>query len=235
MLIIPAIDLIDGRCVRLRQGEFARVTDYGDPAERIAAFGRAGAKLVHVVDLDGARAGRPVQTGVVRLLARAGVPIQCGGGVRTRDDVEALLEAGAARTVVGSMAARAPDTVRDWIAEFGAERICCAFDVRGDEVKTEGWTSGAGLTLEAALDAYPPGTLRHALVTDIARDGEMTGPNVGLIERIVRLRSDIALQASGGVAALADLGRLREAGAAGAIVGRAIYEGAFTLEDALGR
>lgn len=235
MLIIPAIDLIAGGCVRLRQGAFDDVSRYGDPLEHMAEFARAGARLVHIVDLDGARAGRPVQTDVIRRLARSGVAIQCGGGVRTREDVEALLEAGAARVVVGSLAATAPHLTLDWIAEFGAERICCAFDVRGDEVRTHGWTAGAGVALDALLDAFPPSTLRHALVTDIARDGELSGPNVALVERLARSRPDLAVQASGGVAALDDLDRLREAGAAGAVIGRALYEGRFTLEAALGR
>lgn len=234
MLIIPAIDVMGGACVRLRQGEFLRVTQYGDPLERILEFVRHGAGLVHVVDLDGARAGRPMQIELLRDLAGAGVPLQCGGGVRRREDVEALLKAGAERVVIGSLAATAPGTIRAWIAEFGAERICCAFDVRNGEVRTQGWTQGAGVALCAALERYPPESLRHVLVTDIARDGELSGPNVDLIRRIAGMRRDLAVQASGGVAALADLDRLRAAGAAGAIVGRALYDGAFTLEEALG-
>jgi phosphoribosylformimino-5-aminoimidazole carboxamide ribotide isomerase len=237
MLIIPAIDLRGGRCVRLSQGRFEAEIDYGDPFERIRAFARAGAEWVHVVDLDGAKAGLPAQHGLVGRLAReTGAFVQCGGGVRSRADVKALLDAGAARVVVGSLAVRQPDIVRSWIAEFGAERVCCAFDVRAAagayEVATSGWLQPGGATLDAALAEFPAGALRHILVTDIARDGELSGPNVALMRDIARARADLRLQASGGVASLADLAALKAAGAAAAIVGRAFYEDAFTLEAA---
>lgn len=238
MLIIPAIDLQDGVCVRLAQGRFDEATRYSEPFAQLAAFARAGAQWTHIVDLDGARARQPVQHGLLRRLAReTDVKIQCGGGVRERAHVAALLDAGAARVVVGSAAVRRPEEVRGWIVEFGVERVCCAFDVRaadgGFEVVAEGWTTDAGRTLEAALALYPPGALRHVLVTDVSRDGVLTGPNLALIEALVRARPDLSLQASGGVATLGDLKALRTRGAAAAIVGRALYEQRFTLEDAL--
>lgn len=241
MIVIPAIDLIDGCCVRLFQGRFDEATVYGDPKDQIAAFAEAGAEWTHVVDLDGARAGARRQTQLVAALA-ASVPvrIQCGGGVRTREDVAALIDAGVARAVVGSAAVSRPDEVKAWISEFGAERICGAFDVRvdperGPVVAVNGWKDEARMGLEEALALYPPGTLRHVLVTDISRDGALSGPNVGLMRDIVRARPDLSVQASGGVSSLADLDRLGEAGAAAAIVGRALYEGRFSAEDALGR
>lgn len=237
MLIMPAIDLIEGRCVRLLRGDFAQVTRYGDPAEQIAAFAGAGARWVHVVDLDGARAGVRRQTELVgRLANTAPIKIQCGGGVRTPADIEALLNAGVSRVVTGSAAARDPDLAREWLGYFDAERICCALDVRasanGYEVAAEAWREGAGVELSSSLDRLGD-DLVHLLVTDISRDGAMDGPNLDLMSAIVRERPALQLQASGGVSSLADLSALRKAGAAAAIVGRALYERAFTLEDAL--
>lgn len=237
MLILPAIDIMDDKCVRLRQGRFDEATVYGDPVEQAETFAAAGATWIHVVDLEGARAGRPAQLALLRKLARVKANIQCGGGVREWGLAQALFDAGVARVVVGSAAVRRPDEVRHWLASFGAERVCCAFDVRRAgsdyEVVVDGWTGGAGLTLTQALSLYEPGTLKHVLVTDVSRDGVMTGPNTELIASIVRARPDLDVQASGGVASLADLAVLREAGAAGAIVGRALYERSFTLEAAL--
>lgn len=239
MLIYPAIDLRAGECVRLLHGRFDAVTRYdSDPFARLAAFVEAGAEWVHVVDLDGAEAGSPRQHALIGELARAtGAKIQTGGGVRARDDVARLLDAGAARVVVGSAAARRPDEVRGWLGEFGVERVCAALDVKTDgdepEVATHGWTRGSGLTLAAALGLYPQGALKHVLITDVSRDGALTGPNLDLLSGVIAARPDLAVQASGGVATLADLPALAEIGAAGAIVGRALYEGRFTLEAAL--
>jgi len=238
MLILPAIDLKQGSCVRLTQGRFDAVTEYGDPFTRIRAFSDAGSAWVHIVDLDGARAKEPVQHDLIaRLAAETQLRVQSGGGVRTREHVAMLLSAGVARAVVGSMAVRSPETVCSWAAEFGSDRICVALDVRaaGDdwEVAADGWAVGAGVRLTEALAQFPPGILAHILVTDISRDGVLVGPNVGLMRTIRAARPDLALQASGGVSQLKDLAALRDAGASAAIVGRALYEGCFTLEAAL--
>ncbi len=239
MLIVPAIDLLGGACVRLSQGRFDAATHYGDdPVEQVAAFAAAGAGWVHIVDLDGARDGRPGQHATLRRIARsAKAKIQCGGGVRQWGDVSALLDAGVSRVVVGSVAVQRSEEVGHWIESFGSERICCAFDVRPAgarlEVVVRGWTAESGKTLQQAFDLYPPGALRHALVTDVSRDGVLSGANVELIAALARARPDLAVQASGGVAALEDIEALRGAGAAAAIVGRAFYERRLTLEDAL--
>lgn len=241
MLIYPAIDLIDGCCVRLVHGDFNKVTQYGDPQEQITAFAAAGAQWVHVVDLDGAKAGARRQSKLIAALAAAAsVNIQCGGGVRAAEDVEALLNCGIARVVVGSTAVKNPKEVNEWINAFGAERICCAFDVRPDgkggyRAATDGWLKEGGVKLEALLEAYPAGGLRHVLVTDISRDGALSGANFDLMRNILDMRPDLALQASGGVSVLEDLDALKASGVAGAIVGRAVYEKKFTLEAALGR
>jgi phosphoribosylformimino-5-aminoimidazole carboxamide ribotide isomerase len=238
MLILPAIDLREGRCVRLLQGRFDAVSEYGDPFAQVRAFADAGAEWIHIVDLDGARVGQPAQHDLIGELARAsGLKVQSGGGIRSTAHVETLLDAGVARVVVGSVAARDPEAVSSWIERYGAERICAAFDVRGAgetwEVAADGWASASGETLDEMLERYGRGGLRHILVTDIGRDGALSGPNLDLVRWVRAARPDLALQASGGVSALEDLSALSAAGASAAIIGRALYEKRFTLEDAL--
>ncbi len=239
MILYPAIDLRAGVCVRLMHGRFDRVTEYDtDPSARLAAFAQAGAQWVHIVDLDGAEAGRAVQHGLIGTLAAGrGVRIQSGGGVARVEDVQALLDAGVSRVVVGSLAVKAPDSVAAWLDRFGSEAITLAFDVRIEDgvpvPSLKGWTQSAGIDLWAALDRYPAGSVRHVLVTDVGRDGALTGPNLDLLAEVKRRRPDLELQASGGVSSLDDLNALKAMGADGAIVGRALYEGRFTLEQAL--
>lgn len=238
MLIYPAIDIRGGRCVRLARGEFDAETRYGDPVEQACRFAESGASWLHVVDLDGARDGACRQSELIGVIVEASrIKVQCGGGVRSADDVAALLDLGVARVVVGSVAATRPDEVATWLESFGAERICAAFDVRPVEgryiVATQGWRESSGVTLDAAVEKLARGALRHALVTDVSRDGMLSGPNTALYEYLAGKFTALDVQASGGVGTLADLAGLRAAGAAGAIVGRALYESRFTLEDAL--
>ncbi|MBX9459877.1 MAG: 1-(5-phosphoribosyl)-5-[(5-phosphoribosylamino)methylideneamino]imidazole-4-carboxamide isomerase [Brevundimonas sp.] len=239
MIVYPAIDLRGGVCVRLMHGRFDAVTRYDeDPAARLAAFAAAGADWAHIVDLDGAEAGRAVQHALIGELAAAiDIRIQSGGGVRSADDLQRLLDAGVSRVVVGSLAVSEPGTVSGWLARFGSDRITLAIDVRADGDSwvpaLKGWTEAAAVDLWTALDRYPPGTAKHLLVTDVGRDGALTGPNLDLLAEIHQRRPDLQLQASGGIADLSDLTGARSVGAAGAIVGRALYEGRFTLEQAL--
>ena len=240
MLIYPAIDVRGGRCVRLAQGDFDAETRYGDPIDQARRFAASGASWIHVVDLDGARDGASRQSALIgAIVEKSGVRIQCGGGVRSASDVASLLDLGVARVVVGSAAAKRPDDVLQWVEQFGADKICAAFDVRARAedyiVATQGWVESSGVTLEDAVARFPAGTLRHALVTDVSRDGMLGGPNTALYADLAVRFPDLSVQASGGVAALADLQALKSAGAAGAIVGRALYEKRFTLEDALAR
>ncbi|HEY0599932.1 1-(5-phosphoribosyl)-5-[(5-phosphoribosylamino)methylideneamino] imidazole-4-carboxamide isomerase [Brevundimonas sp.] len=239
MIVYPAIDLRDGVCVRLMHGRFDAVTRYdAAPAARLAAFAADGAVWAHIVDLDGAEAGRAVQHALIGELAAAvDIRIQSGGGVRSADDVQRLLDAGVGRVVVGSLAVSDPTTVRGWLDRFGADRLTLAIDVKADGDRwipaLKGWTEAAAIDLWAALDRYPPGTARHLLVTDVGRDGALTGPNLDLLGELVRRRPDLRVQASGGVSSLADLAAARAAGCDGAIVGRALYEGRFTVAEAL--
>ncbi len=239
MLIYPAIDLIGGRCVRLLQGAFDKATFYDvAPADALAAYDAAGAAWAHLVDLDGAKEGAPRQHDLLHDLARrSSLRLQLAGGVRRREDVAGLLHAGAARVVVGSRAVEDPQGVSAWIEEFGADRLTVAFDVRltekGPYVAFKGWRETSSLSLFEALDRFPPGAVRHVMITNIARDGALNGPDVKLYETVLRARPDIALQASGGVRDLDDIHTLDKAGAAGAIVGRALFEKRIDLEEAI--
>jgi phosphoribosylformimino-5-aminoimidazole carboxamide ribotide isomerase len=237
MLIYPAIDLMGGRCVRLSQGRFEEATIYpGDPGEALAAFAGAGATWTHIVDLDGAREKSPRQHALIADLARkATQQLQVAGGFRTRGQLVRMFDAGVGRVVIGSLAVHEPETAAAFIAEFGGERITLAFDIRlagaTPVVATSGWLESSGMSLWDALALYPEA--RHILVTDIGRDGMMTGPNTELIAEIVSRFPEVAVQASGGVSSLADLRTLQETGAAGAIVGKALWEERFGLAEAI--
>lgn len=239
MNLLPAIDLIGGRCVRLSQGDFARETSYSDdPAAALADFVVGGAGEAHLVDLDGARAGAPRQHSLFAALARStDLKLQVAGGFRSADQVAAMLDAGVNRVVIGSLALADPAAFTAMLDRFGPDRLTLALDVRlhGEAaiVATHGWQNGSGQTLADVLGQFP--AVRHLLVTDIARDGMMTGPNVALMRTILARFPDVELQASGGVAELGDLDALRHAGAAAAIVGKAIWEGRFTVAEGIAR
>ncbi|WP_296172622.1 1-(5-phosphoribosyl)-5-[(5-phosphoribosylamino)methylideneamino]imidazole-4-carboxamide isomerase [uncultured Brevundimonas sp.] len=239
MIVYPAIDLKDGVCVRLMHGRFDQVTRYDEvPAARLTAFADEGAAWVHIVDLDGAEAGRAMQHGLIgELAASVAVKIQSGGGVRSEADVERLLEAGVSRVVVGSLAVTKSDEVLAWLDRFGSERITLALDVKYEDgvpvPALKGWTQSAGVDLWSVLERYPSDLLTHVLMTDVGRDGALTGPNLDLLSEALARRPELKLQASGGVASLDDLIAARDLGCDGAIVGRAIYEGRFTAVEAL--
>jgi phosphoribosylformimino-5-aminoimidazole carboxamide ribotide isomerase len=234
MILYPAMDLIGGRAVRLQQGRFDEVTTFPEaPAEALRRFAAAGAQWAHLVDLDGARVGAPVQHELIATLAaEAPLRLQVAGGFRERAELARLFSAGVERIVIGSLAVCDPERVRSWIDEFGAERIAVALDIRlihgTPLVAISGWSEDSGRTLwEVAADHV---NARHFLVTDIGRDGMLEGPNVGLYEEIVRRLPSARVQASGGITTLADLNRLPTAGA---IIGKALWTGRMKLEEAL--
>jgi phosphoribosylformimino-5-aminoimidazole carboxamide ribotide isomerase len=238
MTIYPAIDVRDGRVVRLRQGNYGDETRYAaDPLVLARQYADAGAEWLHLVDLDAARGER---YGLARLLAgmaERGLKVQTGGGVRRVEDVEALLDAGASRVVVGSIAVREPDTVVGWIERFGPERITVALDTRLEDgawmLPVHGWTEGSGHGLSDTLARYDGSGLRHLLCTDIGRDGMLSGPNLPLYGMLQAERPQLALQASGGIRDAADLHALRALGVAGAITGKALLEGRLAIAEAL--
>jgi phosphoribosylformimino-5-aminoimidazole carboxamide ribotide isomerase len=234
MILYPAMDLMGGRAVRLEQGRFDAATIYpAAPVEALAAFAAAGAEWAHVVDLDGARAGAPAQHDLLADLAGAApLKLQVAGGLRTRDQIARLLDAGVGRVVIGSLAVTAPDSVRGFFEEFGSERITLALDVRLQQgemrVLTRGWTEGSGRTLWDVAAHYPEA--RHMLVTDVSRDGMLSGPNFDLLGEVVDRLPRVAVQASGGVSSLDDLRRLPTPAA---IVGKALWEGRIDLAEAV--
>ncbi len=240
MILYPAIDLINGECVRLAQGRFDAVTKYdSDPFNRLALFNEEFAQWVHIVDLDGAKAGSPQQHELIGRLARASrAKIQTGGGVRTREHVQTLLDQGVSAVVVGSAAVKNPEEVRGWLRDFGKDRITLALDViptqDGDfDAALHGWVEGSGISLWDVLDYYPHGAAQRILVTDVSRDGMLMGPNMDLMKALRKKRPDLEIQASGGVKSVEDLYDLKALGVHGAIVGKAIYEGIIDLKAAL--
>ena len=235
--LLPAIDLRGGHVVRLAEGDFGRETVYGDdPAEFARSFAAAGARWIHVVDLDGARDGARLQTAVVaRIVAAAGDGVSCevAGGLRDENAVAAVLDAGAARAVLGTAALRDPDFAGRLVARFGERRIGIALDVREGLAVGQGWVPGAaGVPVVDALAALADRGVRTFIVTAIDRDGLLGGPDLELLGRVVDLgRGEII--ASAGVSSLDDIAAVRSIGCVGAIVGRALYEGRLDLAAAL--
>ncbi|AIN65206.1 TPA: 1-(5-phosphoribosyl)-5-[(5-phosphoribosylamino)methylideneamino]imidazole-4-carboxamide isomerase [Providencia stuartii] len=239
-MIIPALDLIDGNVVRLHQGDYAKQTAYGnDPLPRLQQYEQEGAKLLHLVDLTGAKDPQKRQISLLKkLLAGVCVPVQVGGGIRTEEDVKALLDAGATRVVIGSTAVKQPELVKTWFERYGGEAIVLALDVRINqqgvkEIAISGWQENSNLSLEQAIEMYQPYGLKHVLCTDISKDGTLAGSNVNLYREISQKYPDIAFQASGGIGSLADIAAIPSSGAAGVIVGRALLEGKFTVAEAI--
>jgi phosphoribosylformimino-5-aminoimidazole carboxamide ribotide isomerase len=238
MNIIPAIDLRNGSCVRLHQGDFGKQTEYSArPCDVARDFEKLGFNRLHIVDLDGARSGTQAhQCVIAEIAARSSLAIQIGGGIRDARTLEAWLNAGATRCVVGSVAVTNPDMVRSWISAFGVERIVLALDVRIDSsdtpyLATDGWTKTSGISLWECIDAYCDLQVRHILCTDISRDGAMSGPNTPLYAEFIERYPAIELQASGGVRSIADLESLRALGASAAITGRALLDGCIASEE----
>lgn len=242
MLIFPAIDLRAGQVVRLHQGDYGQQTTYGlDALELAQACADAGARWLHVVDLDGARDGvSPHRPLIARIAGQTPLNVQSGGGVRNHADFRALLDAGVRRVVVGSTYLRQPQEVARWIAEAGTDAVCLALDVREHtagsgrwQVQMAGWRESSGQDLLQTLDAALTQGARHFLVTDISRDGTLAGPNLELYQQLLSRFPQAWLQASGGVSTLADLRDLSALGVHAAVVGKALLERRFTLAQAL--
>lgn len=235
MRIIPAIDLKDGKCVRLFKGDFEQATEYSsNPAEVGRRFSRLAVEDLHIVDLDGARSGTQQNHEIVAEIARgSGLSVQLGGGIRSRDDIARWLGNGVSRCVVGSVAIAEPARVRQWLDEFGGDAIVLALDVRIDRsgtplLTTHGWTEDSGTSLWESLDGYHEAGAIHVLCTDVSRDGAMSGPNFTLYAEILQRYRWLQLQASGGVRHIDDLDMLRELGVPAAITGRALLDGEIT-------
>lgn len=236
--VIPAIDLRGGQVVRLKQGDYAQQTTYAaDPRELAGRYAEAGARWLHLVDLDGARSGRLDNLAVIAAIATDGMAIQAGGGVREEADLQRLFDAGVQRVVVGSVAVRDPARVAAWLAKYGAERLTLALDTRHAEgrwvLPSAGWTEVEARTLDELAPWYAARGARHLLCTDIDRDGMLAGFNLDLYRHLATSVPQLALQASGGVRSLDDIRAARDAGANAVILGRALLEGSFTVAEAL--
>lgn len=232
MQIYPAIDIKDGRAVRLRQGLAADVTDYGTPAEAAMDWKTQGATYLHVVDLDGAFEGKGRNLPLVAEIVReTGLPVELGGGIRTMEDIEARLTLGVARVILGTVALTDPDLVRRACARYPG-RIACGIDAKDGRVAVRGWVEASDVDpVDLALRMKDAG-VQDVIYTDIRRDGMQTGPNVEATAELVR-RTGLRVIGSGGVGKIQDLYDLRDAGCAGSIVGKALYNGNFTLAQAL--
>ena len=233
MTILPAIDLKGGKCVRLRQGRADDVTVYGDdPAAQARDWREQGGRELHVVDLDGAFAGEPRHAAVIAQVIEAfGGPVELGGGLRTMEDIELRMEAGISRCIIGTAAAEHPELVQEACREWPG-RIAVGIDARDGIVTTRGWVADAGITARSLALRMKDLGVTTVIYTDVSRDGMMQGPNVEATAALVQA-TGLDVIGSGGVSSVADLIRLRDAGRAGAILGKALYEGAIALPEAL--
>ena len=238
--VIPAIDVREGRVVRLRQGDFAQQTTYDQsPIATARRFDEAGAQWLHLVDLDAARAGRYTLDALLSAIrTTTGLAVQTGGGVRTTSDIERLLWLGADRIVVGTAAVRDPDAAIRWLRTYGPERMMLALDVREDApgrwcLPVDGWTNASDVALDDLLQRFADAGLRHVLCTDVRRDGMLEGFNLPLYARLAERWPQLRFQASGGVRDTRDIAAARAAGASAAILGRALLDGRLELEEAL--
>ncbi|MCZ4336929.1 1-(5-phosphoribosyl)-5-[(5-phosphoribosylamino)methylideneamino]imidazole-4-carboxamide isomerase [Shewanella colwelliana] len=239
-MIIPAIDLIEGQVVRLYQGDYNQQTTFAlSPLSQLQSYQTQGAKWLHIVDLTGAKDPQLRQTALISELVNGlEANIQVGGGIRSEAQVAELLEIGVKRVVIGSLAVKETALVQSWFKKYGSEAICLALDVNINEVgekivAVSGWQSGGGKTLESLVEAFKPYGLKHALVTDISRDGTLKGSNTELYQEIAQRYPDIAWQASGGIASLDDVAAVRDSGADGIIIGKALLIENFTVEEAI--
>ena len=233
MEIIPAIDLIDGKCVRLTEGDFGRQTTYeSSPLETARRFEAAGFRRLHMVDLDGARRGSVANLSILEAVAaNTGLTIDFGGGIKTDWEINAVFDAGADIVNLGSIAVRDAEKLASWIERLGGERILLAADVRDGKIATDGWQEDTSIDVLPFLRDWVNRGITQAFVTDVGRDGGLRGPNVNLYKQVTECIPDLQLIASGGVGSLDDLVAVKEAGCDAAIVGKAIYENKLTLDQ----
>lgn len=231
--IIPAIDLIDGKCVRLRQGDFTQKTIYSDdPVEVAKGFEGAGLKRLHIVDLDGARTGTPANLAILESIANATkLTIDFGGGIKTESDVEAVFGAGASIVNIGSLAVKEPETFFAIVERFGGDKILLGADSRAGKVAIDGWQTDTEVPILALLLRFAAKGVTNAFVTDIELDGAMNGPSFQLYRRVKSAVSEIRLIASGGVRSVEDIDELTRIGCSGVILGKSLYEKTIKLEE----
>lgn len=233
MKIIPAIDLIDGKAVRLTQGDYNQKKEYADnPAEVAKSFEAAGITNLHLVDLDGAKAQKPANLHILESIASStGLHVDFGGGVKSHESLEAVLAAGAKQVTAGSIAVKNKPLVKEWLASYGAEKIILGADVIDRKIAISGWQEDSGLDLFAFLEEYVAAGVQYCICTDVSKDGLLQGPSFELYAEIQAAFPELKLIASGGVSCIEDLERLAEIEVYGTIVGKAYYEGRITLDQ----
>jgi len=233
MEIIPAIDIIDGKCVRLTEGDYAQKTIYNEnPLEVAKSFADAGVKRLHLVDLDGAKAGKVSNWKVLESIAsNTSLIIDFGGGIKTETDLKLVYESGASLATIGSLAVKDPDLFASWIAQYGADKFLMGADVKGEFIAIGGWLQVSEETIIQFIEKYIKKGIKQLFCTDISKDGKLEGPSLELYTKIVRRFPDLHFIASGGVSSMQDIYALREIGCKGVIVGKAIYEGRIKIEE----
>ena len=233
MRIMPAIDIIDGKCVRLTQGDYAQKKIYNDdPLEVARTFENAGLKHLHLVDLDGAKAGKVINWRVVESIAsETSLRVDFGGGIKTEGEVERLFQAGVKQINLGSIAVKDPELVRWWIEKYGANKIILSADVKDEKISIGGWLENSAISIIDFIRDYLKNGITYITCTDISTDGMLQGPNVTLYSKLLKNFPEINLIASGGVSSMSDLHNLKKIKVDGVIVGKAIYEGKVKLEE----
>jgi phosphoribosylformimino-5-aminoimidazole carboxamide ribotide isomerase len=232
MRIIPAIDIIDGKCVRLTQGDYAQKKIYNEnPVDVAKSFEDAGLQYLHVVDLDGAKAGKVINWKVVEAItSQTGLEVDFGGGIKTEEEIRRLFEAGVQQVNLGSIAVKEPEKTQRWISEFGKKKIILSADVKNEMISINGWQEKSAISITTLIRNYLQHGIEFVTCTDIAVDGMLTGPNIELYTTLLLTFPQLHLVASGGVSNIDDLIELRRIGVDGVIIGKAIYEGKVKLE-----
>jgi phosphoribosylformimino-5-aminoimidazole carboxamide ribotide isomerase len=233
MDIIPAIDIIDGKCVRLTKGDYAQQKVYNEnPLEVAKKFEEAGIQRLHIVDLDGAKAGKIINIKVLETIAtNTKLVIDFGGGVKSITDVGNILNAGASIVTIGSLAVKHPEILEEWLLEFGTDKFLIGADVLDEKIKISGWLEDGGINIFQFIGKMLALGVQNIFCTDISKDGVMQGPSIELYKRIMEEHPEVNLIASGGVSNIEDVIQLKEIGCKGVIIGKAIYEGKVSLEQ----
>ena len=233
MVIIPAIDIIDGKCVRLTQGDYSQKKIYNEsPLEVAKEFEAAGIQRLHLVDLDGAKAGKVQNWKVLQSIAgNTGLVIDFGGGIKQEADMKIVFDSGASMATIGSMAVKDADTFSEWISTYGAEKIFLGADVKEEKIAVGGWLETTDLSVFDFMQDYIKKGVNNIFCTDISKDGKMEGPSLALYQKIIARFPDLFFVASGGVSNMDDVHALKAIGCKGAIIGKAIYEGKITLAE----
>ena len=231
--IIPAIDIIDGKCVRLSQGDYGQKTVYSTtPLEMARLYAEHGVKRLHLVDLDGAKASHPCNLTSLREIASEQLlEIEWGGGIKSREHLDEVFKAGADYAIIGSLAVKQPELMEEWLKEFGGEKIILGADLRDGKVSVNGWLENSELTIDDIISRFIPFGLKEAIVTDISKDGMLAGPNVELYKGLQNRFPEITFTVSGGISGIDDIRSLNSLGLPRVIVGKAIYENRISLSD----